>query len=72
MLEGKNILIKKSNIVELENNLNKLISKNIYFIMQIREQRLSYYYDNLLKNIESKKQQKMFELAKQKQVKDDF
>lgn len=72
MLEGKNILIKKSNIVELENNLNKLISKNIDFIMQTREQRLSYYYDNLLENIESKKQQKMFELAKQKQVKDDF
>ena len=71
-IENKNILIKKSNLGLLEDNINELIEKFKPSILETRKKRLQNIYDELIKKSNSKFQEKKFELSKQKKIQEEF
>ena len=71
-IENKNILIKKSNLGLLEDNINELIEKFKPSILETRKKRLQNIYDELIKKSNSKFQEKKFELSKQKNIQEEF
>jgi len=70
--EDKSILIKRSNIEVLEDAIKEFRDKHFENILKTRILRLNNIYDELIKKFESRRQEKMLELSKQKQVKNKF
>ncbi len=72
IVDNKMILVKKSNIEELQIKINEMSEKLIDVILETRNKRLQNNYDELIKKCNSKLQEKKFELSKQKKQKEVF
>ncbi len=70
--EGKYILRTKSNVESLKTSINKLKEKYLDSILETRKFRLKNTYDGLIAKYEAKRQDKLFELSKQKQAQEKF
>lgn len=71
-IERKNILIKKSNVELLENSIIELKEKLLDSILKTRKIRLQNNCDKLIMKFKSRREEKEFELSKQKQAKNKF
>ena len=66
MLENKKLLVKKSNVEELENSLTSLKDNYKSSIVKTKKERLERLYDNLIKKLSSKVQTNKLEVAQTK------
>ena len=66
MLESKKLLVKKSNVEELENALTTLKDSYKTSILKTKKERLERLYDNLIKKLSSKVQTNKLEVTQTK------
>lgn len=71
-INSKKILIKKSNVEILENRIKELREKYLNVILETRILRLHNTYNELINKFESRRQERIFELSKRNQAKNEF